>query len=168
MDHQGVAFEQVLDARLAASWATAPPVAPAVDSRPDPGLRAALAGAFDWLGRAAAGFERGYGTAAASTAARRPAAGRPAAGRPAAVPPPAPSRPARTLPASQREALGRLRQWGADLSDDFTADELKRAYRRLARQFHPDAHASAPAAVRAALGGAFHQIHLAYRLLSPS
>lgn len=73
----------------------------------------------------------------------------------------------RPLGPAAREALHSLRQRGADtLADDFTADELKRAYRQLARRHHPDQHPGASATARAELAAAFRQIHEAYRLLA--
>lgn len=158
------AFEQILDAKIAAQLAAAPQAPWAVDARPDPGLRVAMAGGAGWPSHAPAGHVRGY----AETGSRVGVEGTarslppPVASRGPAMPP----RPRLALSTSGREALERLRQWGADLPDDFTADELKRAYRHLARQFHPDHHATASAATRAALGSAFHQIHVAYRQLA--
>ena len=154
MDGPGLAFEQVLDAKLSAHVASAPPRAAAVDARPDPGLRVAMLDTPTWTvtGR--------RGTAA--FAACWPAENTPDPDFRVAAPP----RPRRLLGAAGREALRHLRQWGAELPDDFTSDELKHAYRQLARQFHPDQHPTASAATRAALGGAFHQIHLAYRSLT--
>ena len=157
------AFEQILDAKIAAQLA-APPAAWAVDARPDPGLRVAMAGGVGWPSHAPAGRVRGYAEPGSRVGFEPtvPPLPPPAAGRGPATPP----RPRLALSPSGREALERLRQWGADLPDDFTAEELKRAYRHLARQFHPDHHATAPAATRAALGSAFHQIHVAYRQLA--
>jgi hypothetical protein len=50
-----------------------------------------------------------------------------------------PRRP-RTLSAGQSMALARLNALGASLPPDFTDRELRSAFRRLARRFHPDRH----------------------------
>ena len=50
---------------------------------------------------------------------------------------------ARTQPVltdAQMRALETLRGLGAVLTDDFTAAELRREYRRLVRRVHPDSH----------------------------
>lgn len=158
MESPGPTFADVLDAHLGS-----PPVEawrPLVDARPDPGMWFCLSG------RWAAGTVR--------TRAGRDAYG---AAAPAQGAPPVSaqsgghgvrrsSRPRARLDAAGRDALLRLRQWGAPLPDDLDEADLKRAYRRLARQYHPDRHAGAGAATRAALGGAFHQVHLAYRAVA--
>lgn len=156
MDGTGPAFETILDARIAAHVAEASRAVPAVDERPDPGVRFVLSGAAGaaWV------FARPRGPAPSAVPPAHAGAHAPA------TPAPPATRPARRLSAAEREAARRLRQWGADLPEDFTDLELKRAYRQLARQFHPDQHPAASAATRAALGGAFHQIHLMYRLLA--
>ncbi len=66
--------------------------------------------------------------AAAERAARRP--------RPVSRP----VRPARPLTLRQRQALDACNELGADLTSDFTAGELRSAYRRLALHYHPDRH----------------------------
>lgn len=61
--------------------------------------------------------------------------------RPGAPPAPPPSRPrleAPRLDAVQQHAFDRLVALGATLSATFTADDLKREYRRLALRYHPD------------------------------
>jgi hypothetical protein len=52
------------------------------------------------------------------------------------------------------------------LAPGATAEQIKSAYRRLARQLHPDIHPSASPAERAALATKFAAIHAAYRKLS--
>jgi hypothetical protein len=166
VDATSSAFEQVLDAKLAAQLGEAPRAAWTVDARPDPGLRVAMAGGATWFGPGLAGAGASYGPRGVHVAAGTTAAPAP---RPAGAAAREPAQRAcahRQLAPVEREALSRLRQWGAPLPDDFTHDELKRAYRHLAQQFHPDHHATASPATRAALGGVFHQIHVAYRLLA--
>jgi molecular chaperone DnaJ len=43
--------------------------------------------------------------------------------------------------------------------------EIRRAYRKLARAFHPDAHPSASEAERRSLSQRFHAVTEAYRAL---
>ena len=61
-------------------------------------------------------------------------------------PPPGP-RPRRRLTPEQRDSMRFFRHLGETwLRDDATADEVKRAYRALARRLHPDAAAQHPVA----------------------
>jgi hypothetical protein len=48
--------------------------------------------------------------------------------------------PARALTAREQEALDHLVALGARLGADFTARELRSAFRELARRYHPDRH----------------------------
>jgi len=83
------------------------------------------------------------------------------------APQPRLERPRRRLSAGQQDALDILRHAGAyDLRSDYFASELKAAFRRLARQLHPDRHPGADGATRARLASAFHQVREAYRALS--
>lgn len=82
------------------------------------------------------------------------------------APPPCVERPRRRLTAVQHDALETLRRAGAhDLQSDYLASELKSAFRRLARQFHPDRHPAANAETHARLAAAFRQVRDAYRAL---
>jgi len=75
-------------------------------------------------------------------------------------------RPIRRLTFEQQEAFETLRRAGAaDLRPDYFASELKSAFRRLARQLHPDRHPGAGAEMRARLATAFQQVREAYRAL---
>jgi len=57
------------------------------------------------------------------------------------------SHPRRRLTPEQRDSMRFFRRLGETwLSDDPTADEVKRAYRHLARRLHPDAAAHRPGA----------------------
>lgn len=78
--------------------------------------------------------------------------------------PPAP-RPDHRLTDAQRQALHRLVDLGASLAANFTAAELRREYRQLAYRFHPDRHAEADMAERAALARSFAAATADYRLL---
>jgi hypothetical protein len=62
---------------------------------------------------------------------RRPATARPA---------PTPARPSRRLTDRQRQALAAFTALGAGLTADYTAGELRSAYRSLALEYHPDRH----------------------------
>jgi hypothetical protein len=89
----------------------------------------------------------------------------------AAVPrwPAAASQPAARAPHrftdDQRLAFARLLDLGAELSDGFTADELRREYRGVARHCHPDAHADAPPLERAQWARLFIEATDDYRCL---
>jgi hypothetical protein len=77
-----------------------------------------------------------------------------------------PARPTRRLTATQRIALDCLRDLGAStLPDDFTDAEAKRAFRLLARRYHPDRHPDADEGQRSHLSREFDRITHAYRQL---
>lgn len=77
-------------------------------------------------------------------------------------------RPRRRLAAPQQRALDELVTLGARLTADFTAAELRSAFRALARQYHPDRHTGVAEIERATLARQFARVHDAYRLLSES
>jgi DnaJ-class molecular chaperone len=67
---------------------------------------------------------------------------------------------------AQRTALSVLRRYGAtDLSGDMAEADLKRAFRTLARRYHPDCHGHASSDERARLAAAFADVAAAYRTL---
>jgi hypothetical protein len=75
-------------------------------------------------------------------------------------------RPSRSLSESQAAALDRLRRAGApSLDADFTPDELRRAYRHLAKTHHPDRFQNLTAEAQERLASAFAELTDAYRLL---
>ena len=74
-------------------------------------------------------------------------------------------RPVRTLSGVQQRALECLTALGARLIPDFTAAELRREYRQLARRVHPDRHPHASAEEHARLSREFSDATDAYRLL---
>lgn len=71
----------------------------------------------------------------------------------------------RTLTPPQHRALDLLCDAGANLSLDFTADELRGEYRLLARRMHPDRHPEANAFERALLSRRFADVASGYRFL---
>ncbi len=151
-------------------------VAPAMSARiePSPGLphEAPLAAA-PAPHRPVAATPAPAPSASAAPASRGGAPGRAAPGAP--VPParPAPAAeprsafvPARrVLTVAEQRALDRLLLLGARLDDQFSADDLRREYRRLALRLHPDRHVTAPAADRATLAEAFARATASYRCL---
>ncbi len=80
-------------------------------------------------------------------------------------PPAAP--PARPINEAQRDALDVLRRAGATLGEDFAVDQLKTAFRRLARRLHPDVHPGAGAGELRRLAVTFSNIREAYLVLRP-
>jgi hypothetical protein len=78
-----------------------------------------------------------------------------------------PSQPARvvahrTLSPRQRRALDRLVEMGAEIGTDFTPEQLRSAYRRLARRYHPDHHPETTEAQRQQLARLFTQARDSY------
>jgi hypothetical protein len=68
-------------------------------------------------------------------------------------------RPARTLSAPERAALGLFNSLGAELTADFTRQDLRSGFRALARRFHPDVNPFAS-------GREFAAMRDAYEILS--
>jgi DnaJ-class molecular chaperone len=54
---------------------------------------------------------------------------------------------------------------GASLGADFTPDELRGAYRQLARRYHPDVHLGCTEREKARLGALFTRAHDSYQVL---
>jgi hypothetical protein len=81
------------------------------------------------------------------------------------TPQPPGRRPARLLGAAERAALATMRRAGGDLPDDFVISELKSAFRRAARQLHPDAHPDADRWLHQRLGQGFAAVREAYVVL---
>jgi hypothetical protein len=77
-------------------------------------------------------------------------------------------RPRRPLAIPQQRALVELVTLGATLREDFTAGELRSAFRALARRYHPDRHATSDQTQREQLARQFARVHDAYRLLAES
>jgi hypothetical protein len=90
---------------------------------------------------------------------------RPVAATPSPVRPE--PRPKRLLSSSQRDALEQLTALGARLRADFTREELRSAFRSLARAYHPDHHPGIPASEKARLSAMFASVRSAYVVLRP-
>jgi hypothetical protein len=75
--------------------------------------------------------------------------------RPSPLPPP----PPRVLSTAQRRALDSMVALGATLDANFTARELRSAFRTLARQYHPDRHPSSSNAEKARLAHVFAELN---------
>ena len=65
----------------------------------------------------------------------------------------------------QREAVDVFRTLGVDIPADFTPEELRTAFRTLARRFHPDRHPGCSDADRVLLCSLFGHARDAYRVL---
>ncbi len=75
------------------------------------------------------------------------------------------SLPKRILSSRGRAALDQLNALGAAIGADFTVQELRQAFRALARRYHPDRHPNSSAIEKARLSRQFVQLHDAYREL---
>jgi len=104
--------------------------------------------------------------AAASAAARaRVAYERPAPPTRATTPTAAPTGLLRALTPRQQRAFDAMVALGASLYGDFEAADLRRAFRRLAREYHPDRHPGCSATERAHLSRTFADLTEHYRCL---
>lgn len=78
----------------------------------------------------------------------------------------APDAPVRLTTAQEREALARLRRLGADdLGPTLATTDLKRAFRELARRYHPDSHPDLNGEASARFAAMFAEAADAYRTL---
>lgn len=78
---------------------------------------------------------------------------------------PRPRRRAHTFTDEQRKAFERLTLLGASIGDDFTGEELRREYRRMAKLYHPDGHPDAGTQQLDSLAQRFADATWAYRVL---
>jgi hypothetical protein len=70
-----------------------------------------------------------------------------------------------SLNAEARRALAELNDLGAALGENVTAVEARRAFRRLARRYHPDRHPGSDEHARAVLARRFAAVCDHYRVL---
>jgi hypothetical protein len=75
---------------------------------------------------------------------------------------PRPSRPTRNLRSTQQRAFDELVSLGAGLHPDFTTEELRSAFRRLAREYHPDTHPNSGEPEKQRLSAIFGRVRDAY------
>jgi hypothetical protein len=73
--------------------------------------------------------------------------------------------PMRGLTAHQQRAVDEMAALGVRLGPNFTETELRRAFRRLARQYHPDRHPDSGAVAQARLARIFGDVSQHYRCL---
>ena len=76
-----------------------------------------------------------------------------------------PRRDVHRLNELQQRAFDLLASLGATLPGDFSAPELRREYRRLARRYHPDRHCAASVSEREVLARHFAEATAGYRCL---
>jgi DnaJ domain len=65
----------------------------------------------------------------------------------------------------ERRAFNRLLDLGARLEANFSADELRREYRRLAQRYHPDRHSGGSDVEQGSLARTFAELTERYRCL---
>jgi len=141
---QAVRFGDVLDATLRRNPPGPPPAAPGI-------LTAAL-------------YAAPFGAAWRGASAFRLCPDVPM--QPAAAHPDAASRLLRPRTRAEQDAFRRFNEAGGNLAPSFTVADLKRGYRRLARNLHPDRHTLAPPAERARLSDAFVEVRQGYLTLA--
>lgn len=77
----------------------------------------------------------------------------------------APRRADHTFSDDQRRAFNRLLDLGARLEANFSADDLRREYRRLAHLYHPDRHSGGSDVEQGSLARTFAELTERYRCL---
>jgi hypothetical protein len=82
-----------------------------------------------------------------------------------AVPASAPRRADHAFSDDQRRAFNRLLDLGARLEANFSADDLRREYRRLAHLYHPDRHGGGSDVEQGSLARTFAELTERYRCL---
>lgn len=74
-------------------------------------------------------------------------------------------KPRRRLTQVERQAVDEMMSLGACLTADFSDDDLRGAYRQLARRYHPDRHPASSEGEKARLGALFARAHASYQVL---
>jgi len=74
-------------------------------------------------------------------------------------------RPDHPFTDAERRAFNRLLDLGARLEPNFSAEDLRREYRRLAQSYHPDRHSGRSAVERDSLARRFADVTERYRCL---
>lgn len=77
----------------------------------------------------------------------------------------APRRPDHAFSDAERRAFNRLLDLGARLEANFSADDLRREYRRLAHLYHPDRHSGGSDVEQGSLARLFAELNERYRSL---
>ena len=145
-----IAFAEVLDEKLS-GHASAPP------APPQPTV---------WHVPTVAAFFSEFGAAGRPVHDPRARHLYSSSSRPAArVYPAQPTPSQRSLSSREQAALDQLIALGASVGADFTVDQLRSAFRSLARRYHPDRHPGSTASEKARLSMQFVQLHDAYREL---
>jgi hypothetical protein len=152
----GAGFADILDQQLRAVASRAPAAA-----RAEPYYPSAPPSPFLF-----SEAQRHFGAAAYGWSGRGPTR---LARPPIATPRPQPGsdrpRARRVLTERQQDALATLNTLGAGLAPDFTARELRSAFRTLARRYHPDRHPGGTPHEAAQLSRLFADVTTSYRRL---
>ena len=77
-----------------------------------------------------------------------------------------PQTPKISLSAREKGALVALNDLGADLGDNLSLSTLRRAFRRLARRYHPDRHPGSSAGEQERMARVFVEATEHYRVLA--
>jgi hypothetical protein len=150
-------FVDILDAHLGERPGPTPVTTTAAASRPAEVYH--LPFLHTWNGPAAAGVPK-----RAISADPRPAPPARETTR-AETTPRKPRRVPHRLTPAQQTALRELLACGAELHDDFTADDLRRTFRSLAQRYHPDRHPGAADDEHRRLATTFARVNEGYRVL---
>ena len=90
---------------------------------------------------------------------------RPATHAPTPAHAPSPTKPAR-LSAREMRSLAALNDLGAGLGNNLSSSSLRRAFRQLARRYHPDRHPGSSVAEQQRLARLFAEATEHYRVLT--
>jgi hypothetical protein len=181
---RSVAFDDLLDEKLAAESIDPTPAAtfgpagmataygfffvdvPRTAVAASAAARERRVGRVDWAGWTADSEsvtvdQRFAGAVTADTVRVRVHASAPPTAAPAV-----PRRPRRVLSVREQRALADLVALGTTLDSDFSFDELRSAFRTLARRYHPDRHTGCNEQDKARLAAQFTRARDAYKILA--